>query len=44
MIFSKMLVGFMPEKGTIDAVLILIGLQAEYRANGKSCIYIFCGS
>ena len=33
---------FMPERGTIDAVLILRRLQGEYHAieNG---VYVFCG-
>ena len=30
--------GFMPERGTIDAVFILRSLQQEYHAKGKSCM------
>ena len=30
--------GFLPKKGTIDAVSILRGLQKEYRAKGKNCV------
>ena len=35
--------GFMPERGTIDAVLILRRLQEEYHAKGKKVVYLFCG-
>ena len=28
---------FMPERGIIDAVFILSGLQEEYNAKGKNC-------
>ena len=29
--------GFMPDRGTIDAVFILRRMQEEYHAKGKSC-------
>ena len=35
--------GFMPERGTIDAVFILRRLQEEYHAKGKKVVYVFCG-
>ena len=35
---NEMQFGFMPERGTIDAVYILRRLQEEYYAKGKSCI------
>ena len=31
-------IGPIPERGTIDAVLILRRMQEEYHAKGKSCI------
>ena len=34
----KMQFGFMPAKGTIDAVFILRRLHKEYHAKGKSCL------
>ena len=33
-------VGFMPERGTIDALFILGWMQEEYHAKGKK---VFCG-
>ena len=38
---AKMQFGFMPERGTIDAVFILRRMQEEYRAKGKR-LYVFC--
>ena len=35
---DEMQFGFIPEKATIDAVLILRKLQEEYHAKVKSCI------
>ena len=32
--------GFMPERGTIEAVFILRRLQEEYHDEGKSYIYV----
>ena len=34
--------GFMPERGTIDAVFILRRLQEKYHAKEKSCACV-CG-
>ena len=34
--------GFMPERGTLDAILILRKIQEEYHAKGKSCMCV-CG-
>ena len=31
--------GFMPGRGTIDAVFILRGMQEEYHAKWKSCMF-----
>ena len=39
---DEMQFGFMPGKGTIDAVFILRRLQEEYRAKGKK-LHVFCG-
>ena len=36
---DEMKFGFIHERGTIDAVLILRRLQEEYHAKEKSCIY-----
>ena len=33
--------GFMPERGTIDAVFILRRMQGEYHAKGKKVVYVF---
>ena len=33
--------GFMPGKGTIDAVFILRRLQEEYLEKEKGCVYVF---
>ena len=33
--------GFMSERGTIDAVLILRRLQEEYHAKGKKVVFVF---
>ena len=38
---DEMHFGFMPERGTIDAVLILRRLQEEYHAKGKK-FYMLC--
>ena len=35
--------GFMPERGTIDAVFILRRLHEEYHAKGKKIVYVLCG-
>ena len=35
--------GFMPERGTIDAVFILRRLQEEYDAKEKKVVYVLCG-
>ena len=35
--------GFMPKRGTIDAVFILGRMQEEYHAKGKTVVYVFCG-
>ena len=32
--------GFMPGKGTIDAVFILMWIQEEYLAKQESCTYV----
>ena len=37
---TDMQFGFMLEKGTIDAVFILIRFQEEYCSNGEICIYL----
>ena len=37
---DEMQFGFMPERVTIDTVLILRRLQEEYHAKGKSCICV----
>ena len=37
-----MQIGFMPERGTIDAVFILRRMQEEYHAKGKK-LCVFCG-
>ena len=34
--------GFMPERGTIDAVFILITLHEVYHAKGKCCMCFVC--
>ena len=36
----EMQFGFMPERGTIDAVFILRRMQEEYHARGRSCICV----
>ena len=33
---------FMPEKGTIDSVIILRRLQEEYYAPKKNCLSVLC--
>ena len=38
---DEMQFGFMPEKGTIDAVFILIRMQEEYHAKGKRLYMCF---
>ena len=38
---DEMQVGFMPVKGTNDAVFILRRMQEEYNANGKKCYMCF---
>ena len=38
---DEMQFGFMPEKGTIDAVFILRRMQEEYHAKRKN-LYVFC--
>ena len=40
---DEMQIGFMPERGTIDAVFILRRMQEEYHAKGKKVVYVFCG-
>ena len=35
--------GFMPERGTIDAVFILRMMQEEHHAKRKKDVYVFCG-
>ena len=40
---AEMQFGFMPERGTIDAVFILRRMQVEYHARGKKVVYVFCG-
>ena len=37
-----MQLGFMPERGTIDTVFILVSLQEEYHAKGR-IVYVLCG-
>ena len=39
---EEMLFRFKPERGTIDAVLILRRMQEEYNAQEKF-VYVFCG-
>ena len=39
---DEMQFGFMPERGSIDAVFILRRMQEEYHAKGKK-LYMFCG-
>ena len=39
---DEMQFGFMPGKGTIDAVFIVRRLQEEYRTKGKK-LRVFCG-
>ena len=39
---DEMQFGFMPERGTIDAVFILRRMQEEYRAKGKK-LCVLCG-
>ena len=34
---DEMQFGFMPDRGTIDAVFLLRWVQEEYHAKGKSC-------
>ena len=38
MYVDKMQFGFMPERGTIDAVFILRRMEEEYHAKGKICM------
>ena len=40
---DEMLFGFMPEKGTIDAVFVLRSKQEDNHAKGKKVVYVFCG-
>ena len=40
---DEMQFDFMPEKGTIDAVVLLTSLQEEYHAKRKG-VYVYCGS
>ena len=42
MTVDEMQFGFMPERGTIDAVIILRSLQEDYHAKGKK-LCMFCG-
>ena len=35
--------GFMPERGTIDAVFILKRMQEEYHAKARKVVCVFCG-
>ena len=35
--------GFMPDRGTIDAVFLLRRLQEGNHAKGKKVIYVLCG-
>ena len=37
---DEMKFGFIPERGTTDAVFILRRMQEEYHAKGKSCICV----
>ena len=37
---NEMQFGFMPERGTIDAVFILRRLQEEYHAKGKTLCFV----
>ena len=37
---DEMQFGFIPERGTIDAVFILRRMQVVYYAKGKSYIYV----
>ena len=39
---DEMQFGFMPERGSIDAVFILRRMQEEYHAKGYK-LYVFCG-
>ena len=39
---DEMQFGFMPERGTIDAVFILRRMPEECHAKGKK-LYVFCG-
>ena len=39
---DEMQFGFMPDRGTIDAVLILRRLQEEHHAKGKE-LHVICG-
>ena len=41
MYVDEMHFGFMPERGTIDAVFILRRMQEEYHGEGKT-LYVFC--
>ena len=37
---DEMLIGFMPERGTIDAVFILRRMHELYHVKGKGCICV----
>ena len=39
---DEMQLGFMNERGTIDAVFILRRMQEEYYAKGKKVVYVSC--
>ena len=37
---DEMQIGFMPDKGATDAVLVMRKMREEYHAKGKSCICV----
>ena len=39
---NKMQFGFMPGKGTVDAIFIVRRMQEEYQKKDKEVIYVFC--
>ena len=42
-IVDEMQFGFLPERGTIDALVILGRMQDGYCTYGKKVVHMFCG-